>query len=136
MYPSCLDNVQWTIFQAFLPKRRKRGRPRLHPYRRIINGILYILRSGAAWRMLPKDFPPWQTVYHYFRKWRDNGLFERLCHASRARIRRMTGKYTEPSAGVVDSQSVKSIGQKGSRGFNGHKMVKGRKRQILVDTEG
>jgi putative transposase len=107
------------------------------PAREILDAIFYIVRSGCAWRLLPHDFPPWKTIHHYFRTWRIEGTWERIHTALRRRVRVRKKRDPQPSAGVVDSQSVKSTGVgRDQRGYDGGKKVKGRKRHLLVDTEG
>jgi putative transposase len=116
----------------------RRGRPRIWPARRIIEAILYLDRAGCAWRSLPSDFPPWQTVYGYFAAWRDDGTLTRLHDALRAQVRTAAGRDAEPTAAVIDSQSVRAADTvpKISRGWDNAKKVNGRKRHIAVDTTG
>jgi putative transposase len=136
-YQTDLSNAEWSYIEPHLPAPRAPGRPRLHPLREILDAIFYIVRSGCAWRLLPNDFPPWKTVHHYFRTWRIDGTWERMHAALRKRLRVRMKRDPQPSAGVVDSQSVKSTGVGGEdRGYDGGKNVKGRKRHILVDTQG
>ena len=114
-----------------------RATARVHSPRAILDAVFYVLKTGCQWRMLPKDFPPWKTVFHYFRRWRLDGVWEGMNRALRRWLRDKLGRNPEPSAGIVDAQSVKTTGVGGEqRGFDGGKKVRGRKRHILVDTEG
>jgi transposase len=121
-----------------MPAPGRRGRPLVHPRRVIVNAILYVSRTGCAWRYLPKDFPPWRTVYGYFATWRDNGLLQRLHDRLRDQARRAAGRDPQPTAAVIDSQSVKAADTvpKASRGWDNAKKVNGRKRHIAVDAMG
>ncbi len=136
-YPTDLSDEEWRLLKPQLPAPKRRGRPRLHSPREILDAVFYVLKSGCQWRMLPRDFPPWKTVFHYFRKWRIDGTWETMNRALRRRLREKLGRQPEPSAGIVDAQSVKTTGVGGEqRSFDGGKKVRGRKRHILVDTEG
>jgi len=140
-YPTDLTDRQWKLVEPLLPgpPRGPAGRKPKHDKREIVNAILYQVRAGGAWRMLPGDLPPWQTVYGYFRDWGADGTLERLHDALRERVRTKQDKRNpEPSAGIVDSQSVKGADTvcAATRGYDAAKKINARKRHIVVDTIG
>ncbi len=139
-YPSDLTDEQWKLIEPVLPKlpRGPAGRPRNYDRREIVNAILYLNRSGCSWRMLPSDLPYWKTVYHYFRLWRMDGTLDRVHDALREQVRIKEGRDPKPTAGIVDSQSVKGADTVGkeTRGYDAGKKINGRKRHIVVDTLG
>lgn len=134
-YDSDLTDAQWAYVEPMLPKPHKCGRPPTDR-RLVLNGILYVLTGGIPWRLLPSNFPPWQTVYHVFRTWTLDHTWAALNDALRLCTRREEGRRDQPSAAVLDSQSVKSDGHGGPVGYDAGKRIKGRKRHLLVDTLG
>jgi putative transposase len=113
-YPSDLREAEWAILEPLVPAPKRGGRPARHSRREIVNGILYVVRGGNQWRAMPHDLPPWQTVYFYFRRWRNDGTWEAIHVALRERARRQSGREPTPSAAILDSQSVKT-GHRGAR---------------------
>ena len=137
-YDSDLTDGQWRLIGPLLPPPAAAGRREKHPRRDIVNAILYVVRTGCAWRLLPKEYPPWQTVFWYFKRWRADGSLDRLHDALRDRLRDEAGRDPMASAGIVDAQSVKGADtvSSASRGYDAGKKVNGRKRHVVVDTLG
>jgi transposase len=137
-YPSDLTDAQWALVEPLLPPVRTGGRPAKHPRRAIVDAILYVVRTGCSWRQLPADFPPWQTVYWYFVRWEEQRVTETMLKALRRQVRVGEGRDQDPSAGIIDSQSVKGADTVGAdtRGYDAGKKVNGRKRFIVTDTLG
>ncbi len=135
-YTSDVTDGEWAVIMPLLPAAKLGGRPRTTDLREVVNATFYLLRGGCGWRLLPHDFPVWQTVYDYFRKWRQAGVWERVHAALRRQVRRRAGRAAEPSAAIIDTQSVKTTERGGDHGYDGGKKVNGRKRHLLVDTLG
>jgi len=136
LYPSDLTDKQWTILAPLIPATKTGGRPRQVNLREVLNSIFYILCGGCTWRMMPHDFPGWKTVYHYFRFWRQGGVWQQINQVLREKVRQQVGRQSTPSAAIVDSQSVKTTELAREVGYDGAKFVKGHKRHALVDTLG
>ena len=135
-YPTDLTDEQWACLEPLMPGPKRLGRKPKYAVRSIVQAILYLLRAGCAWRLLPKTFPPWSSVYGYFRNWIRNGLWQQIHDTLRRAVRQQAGRVDEPSAGGLDSQSVKMGDQGGVSGYDAGKKIKGHKRNILVDTLG
>ena len=137
-YATCLTNAEWMLVAPFLPAHAATGRPWSWPMRRVIDGILYVLRTGCAWTHLPRDFPPPGTVHRWFLRLSRSGTFERLAHALTMADRERAGHDASPTAAVLDAQSARSggVGVQGIRGYDAGKRVTGRKRHALVDADG
>lgn len=139
-YDADISDVQWNLIKDLIPSVRSNtttgGRPSKYDRRELLNAILYVARTGCQWRLLPHDLPHWKTVYRYFVLWHEKGIFERINARLRTKTRIAAGRNPEPSAGIIDSQSVKIVANIGFSGFDGAKKVNGRKRHMVTDTLG
>lgn len=135
-YPTDPTDQEWKILGPLLPPAKRRGRKRRVDLREIICAIFFILKTGSQWRMLPHDLPAWQTTYYYFSQWKADGTWAKLNDCLRVQVRQASGKEAEPSAGAIDSQSVKTTEESEAHGYDAGKKIKGRKWHILVDTLG
>ena len=135
-YPTDLTDSQWNHIKELFPSPKATGRPRRVEFRAVVNAVLYLVFTGCQWRFLPLDYPHWRTVYGYFQAWQDDGRWYRIHETLRSEVRIKKGKHKHPTAGSIDSQSVKTTSIPNSRGFDGGKKINGIKRHLLVDTLG
>ena len=135
-YASDVSDAEWALIEAELPSAKKLGRPRTTELRAVVDALFYMLTTGCQWRQLPKEFPPFSTVQRFFYRWRDDGLWQKINHELVMRVREAGGREASPSAGVIDSQSVKTTEAGGPRGYDAGKKINGRKRHLLTDTIG
>jgi putative transposase len=136
LYASDLSDEEWVLLKPLVPRSHPAGRRQTYPLRRIVDAIFYLLRTGAQWRLLPHEYPPRWAVFYHYAQWREDGTWEHVTQALRESYRRTIGRNPQPTAAIIDSQSVKTTEMGGPRGYDGGKKIKGRKRHLLVDTQG
>jgi putative transposase len=135
-YPTDLTDAQWEIVAPLVPTPQPILQPSKYSRREILNALFYVNRTGCQWRMLPHDFPPWESVYGYFYQWRKDGTWQKINDALRRQTRQRAGRSPEPTTAILDSQYAKTTAMGGPRGYDAGKKVKGRKRHLLVDVLG
>jgi putative transposase len=136
LYASDLNDAEWALLAPLVPRSHPAGRRQTYPLRRIVDAIFYLLRTGAQWRLLPHEYPPRGAVFYHYAQWREDGTWEHVTQVLRESYRRTIGRNPQPTAAIIDSQSVKTTEMGGPRGYDGGKKINGRKRHLLVDTQG
>src|ERR687889_178766 len=136
LYAIDLNDAEWALLEPLVPRSHPAGRRQTYPLRRIVDAIFYLLRTGAQWRLLPHEYPPRCTVFYHYAQWREDGTWEHVTQALRESYRCRIGRAPQPTAAILDSQSVKTTEMGGPRGYDGGKKINGRKRHLVVDTQG
>jgi len=135
-YATDLSDAEWMILAPLLEPSSRRGRPRRHDRRTVVNAVLYVLRGGVPWRLLPHEYPPWRSVYDQFRRWRRSGIWKQINDELRSRARALLGRPWSPRIAIIDSQTARTSEAGGERGYDGGKRISGRKRHLVVDSQG